>query len=485
MTRILIQLVLIWVLGATARGADGGSRGEIDMGIFSTTCADLEVRLRPQVDYLNTYVTNIQFTIKWKTGTVDLINESSAFGIEQQGPTIVYNDTNYAVYVTVEGTLVNWTAGEEYTVLSLSHDELGTGTESFLIADDAWTAANNGVPFVEVMGFDNTGILYHQALNVYAGSCETNMKVFLQGPYDPVSGGMIAHINNEGHLPLAHPYAGAPWNYTGGEYVSAMPDSVVDWILVELRDGNDETVVIEKKAGLLLENGRVVDTGFNRGILFDSLYADSTYYVAVWQRNHLPVMTGEAIPLPNVANPHDFTDLSAYQPYGHNNPYPAVIELQPAGSGVYGMVAGDVTANGELKYVGAGNDRDPIAQLIITQTGEPLLQNITMGYYVEDVNLNDTVKYIGVRNDRDLIIANIVTLTGSFLLTTSYYSPVPGAYTPPKAFLPGHVGKLNSFERNFLSGKRNLPSLLRDESLRQKILHRQVEHTRIKKLINH
>jgi hypothetical protein len=478
-------LALIGVLGATARGADEGSRGEIDMGIFSATCADLEVRLKPQVDYLNTYVTNIQFTIKWKTGTVDLINESSAFGIEKQGPTIVYNDTNYAVYVTVEGTLISWTAGEEHTVLYLSHNETGTGAESFFIADDEWTAANNGVPFVEIMGFDNTGILYHQALNVYAGSCETRMKAFLQGPYDPATGRMFTHINDEGHLPLAHPYGVAPWNYTGGEYVAAMPDSVVDWVLVELRDGDDETVVIEKKAGLLLDNGHIVDTSFSRGILFDSLFADSMYYVAVWQRNHMPVMTGEAIPLPNVANPHDFTDLSAYQPYGHNNPYPAVIELQPAGSGVYGMVAGDVTANGELKYVGAGNDRDPIAQLIIIQTGEPLLQNITMGYYVEDVNMNDTVKYIGVRNDRDLIIANIITLTGSFLLTTCYYSPVPGAYIPPKILFPGHPGMPNSYKQYFISRKIDLSALLRDETILQAILQRQVGPTRIKKLINH
>ena len=401
---------------------------EIDIGLFNTTCANFEVRARPHDDHISTSLTNIQFTIKWKAGTVDISNIESDFDLEPQGPATVFNDTNYLVFATVTGTGINWNAEQEYTILTFRHTENGTDSTDFYIGDDSWTAANNGVYYIEILGIDKTGDIYHYAQNVYLGSCEVWIKVWLQGPYNQTVPDMFTHINDQGDLPAVQPYNLPPWNYSGSETVLNMPDTVVDWILVELRDGTDETVVVDKRAGLLLSNGYIIDTNLTDGLRFDSLYANSGYYIAVWHRNHMPVMSGNTILLPNPDSAYDFTEVIHTQPYRHNDPYPAIIELEPSGSGNWGMIAGDVNSNGELKYVGVNNDRDFIAARIVQQTGQPFLHNVAFGYYDEDVNMNDTIRYIGIRNDRDIIIANLVELTGSILLTSVYQSVVPGAY---------------------------------------------------------
>lgn len=64
-----------------------------------------------------------------------------------------------------------------------------------------------------------------------------NIKVNLQGAYNPLTGGMtIAALNNLGYIPLSQPYSGTPWNYTGTESVVSIPNvNIVDWILIELR----------------------------------------------------------------------------------------------------------------------------------------------------------------------------------------------------------------------------------------------------------
>ena len=144
-------------------------------------------------------------------------------------------------------------------------------------------------------------------------------------------------INLAGNLPNNHPYNTAPWNYTGTESLTVFPDSIVDWILVELRDKTDESLVIEKRAGLLSQSGIVMDTNLSRGLNFPLLSGLDTFYIVVKHRNHMPVMSGEPVSLPNLGAPYDFTEIAITQPYMHNDPLPAILELNPSGNGIYGM----------------------------------------------------------------------------------------------------------------------------------------------------
>jgi len=401
----------------------------VDIGIFETTCADFEVRLLPKIDITDAYLTNLVFTIKWPENTVNLIDINSTY-VAQQGPVQQSGGYNYAIFVGVPFfTNLNWTAGTEYVVMTFSHDESGNGTCTIEIGDDAFTAANNADYYFELLGQDMTGDIYHNAENVYLGPCDAQIKAFLNGPYNAGTGMMDNTLYTALQIPLTQPYNVAPWSYSGTESVVSIPADVVDWVLVELRSGPLETDLFERKAAFIMKDGSIRKyDDVSRGVKFNDIVVGDSYYLVVWHRNHMPVMSGAAVALPN-ATVYDFTDYTTTTPYGHPLKVQIEMPLPNPTSGIYGLIAGDVNANGELKYSGAGNDRGLIIAKIVTVTGSPLLTNwITNGYWMEDVNLNNEVKYVGAANDREYIVQNLNYLTGLPYLHLFYQCLVPGAY---------------------------------------------------------
>jgi hypothetical protein len=75
--------------------------------------------------------------------------------------------------------------------------------------------------------------------------------------------------------------------------------------------------------------------------------------------------------------------------------------------------AGDATFNGELKYTGSGNDRDPV----LVTVGGSTPNNTVNGYFRTDVNMDGIVKYTGASNDRDPILVNVGGTTPSNVRT--------------------------------------------------------------------
>ncbi len=56
-----------------------------------------------------------------------------------------------------------------------------------------------------------------------------NLKAFLEGPFN--GSVMNTALNPQNLIPLSQPYNGSPWNYTGTEQVSSIPNgNVVDWV---------------------------------------------------------------------------------------------------------------------------------------------------------------------------------------------------------------------------------------------------------------
>ncbi len=403
-----------------------GSCGKVDAGLFNTSCGNFELRLKPHADFPANTLTNIQFTLSWPANTVNLLNFSTAYDIQQQGPVQQANGFNYAVFVSASSIPVNWTAETEYTVLSFSHDHSGNGYAEFSVDESAWSAANNGTYYLEFLGQDYTGLVYQDAQNCYLGSCgKVEVKVLLQGPWDASAGLMSNSLSISGNLPLVQTFAMAPWNYPGTEHLSSFPDYIVDWVLVELHDKTNPALTVERKAGLLSRNGDILDTDLSSGLSFTSLVNPSDYYIVIRHRNHMPVMSGLPVSLPNPGQPYDFTGLSLTQPYLHNNPLPAELELDPPGSGIYGMIAGDVNSDNRLMYLGLNNDRAPILSRILDVSGQSSLNAFITGYYKEDITLDNKVIYLGTANDRGLILSNLLRLTGSSDLNAVYYSLVP------------------------------------------------------------
>jgi len=69
------------------------------------------------------------------------------------------------------------------------------------------------------------------------------------------------------------------------------------------------------------------------------------------------------------------------------------------GSGVFGMIGGDVNQNGTSRFNGASNDKLAIASSIGG--------SVVTGYRIEDVNMNGTARFNGASNDKLAIVGFI------------------------------------------------------------------------------
>ncbi|HPI87538.1 MAG TPA: T9SS type A sorting domain-containing protein, partial [Bacteroidales bacterium] len=295
--------------------------------------------------------------------------------------------------------------------------------------------------------------IYGFAEDVYTATCDMPLdaKVFLQGPYDMYTDLMktdLAGVIPTGAYPAGRqPFTGNPWLYNGTENLGSVPAGMVDWVLVELRTGTGAGTMAYRQAGLLFSDGTIRSAADPaKDIFFASdptdLMPNSDFYIVVYHRNHMPVMSGAPVNIPNSAM-LNLTDLT--QAYGY---IPASAVEQPLitlETGVYGMIAGDhygaIPAgegwsyfdypDGWLYYSGNPNDRDPILAGIVSVTGLPYINGVINNvYFKEDLTMNRQVKYSGSGNDPRLIIQNLIELKGSNVLTNFYESKVPGWAIP-------------------------------------------------------
>ncbi len=128
-------------------------------------------------------------------------------------------------------------------------------------------------------------------------------KVFLQGPLSGAT--MMDDLRVAGLLPMSEPYSAAGYSFSGCSSASATTPTVlavtgakavIDWVVVEVRDGGTGTTVLASRAALLLADGSVVDSDGVSAVTFAGVAA-GTYHVAIRHRNHLAVMTNTAVSL--------------------------------------------------------------------------------------------------------------------------------------------------------------------------------------------
>jgi len=146
-------------------------------------------------------------------------------------------------------------------------------------------------------------------------------------------------------IPLSQPYNTAPWNYAGTESVAAIPANVVDWVLVELRDADvasnatpATTLPGWPKAMFLRNDGKIIDLNGNLPKIGDPTISNNLF-VVVRHRNHLDVLSNTGTSIMDYFRIYDFS-TGINQAYGGSAGYK---QLSPS---VYGMVQGDVTADG-------------------------------------------------------------------------------------------------------------------------------------------
>lgn len=221
---------------------------------------------------------------------------------------------------------------------------------------------------------------------------------FLEGAYQGGTFPMKDQLRAQGLVPLEEPYTAMgfpsdPVPPTNPLVLSwTLSNAVVDWVLVELRDATDPSVVLARRPGLLKVSGAV--TGADGVSASAFALPAGQYHVALRHRNHLGVMTATPITLGSSPIPIDLRTAST-PTFG--------TDARKADDDVMLLWSGNSNGDAVMKYVGAENDRDPI----LSRIGGTVPTATTDGYWPEDVNMDGVVKYVGANNDRDPILQNI------------------------------------------------------------------------------
>jgi uncharacterized protein (TIGR02145 family) len=168
-----------------------------------------------------------------------------------------------------------------------------------------------------------------------------NLRVFLEGPFNGTT--MNTTLNVQNLIPLIQPYNVAPWNYTGTEQVSSIPNaSIVDWVLIELREtiGDAATAtqdkMINRQAAFIKSDGSIVGIDGSSMTTYNGIVSGNLY-VVIWHRNHLAIMSSGALTNNGGVYAWDFTVQLGK----------AYLDGQKLiGTNVFGMAGGDSDANG-------------------------------------------------------------------------------------------------------------------------------------------
>ncbi len=221
------------------------------------------------------------YAIHWEEG---ILMESNFNNLKTTGPILVkHASADYA-------TLANWQSAPEgfdadsynVDVTFVSSTDLHiiitavplNGTTLASVTEDIDGETRGTPPFIgadEPLGID------------------VNIKVYLEGPYNGTNNNMNVNLI----LPTTSPYSADPETVTSIPFISG--NEVVDWVLVELRDKNNSSTVLESQSAFILQDGTIVDLDGTNPVHF-TLPTDD-YFIAVKHRNHLGIMSATAISL--------------------------------------------------------------------------------------------------------------------------------------------------------------------------------------------
>ncbi len=170
--------------------------------------------------------------------------------------------------------------------------------------------------------------------------------ILLEGVYNTSISQMNTDLRTKNLLPLQQPYNTNPWNYAGTEVMNnlnAFPFNTVDWVLVEVRDANNISTIVEQRAALLQADGTLVDAShLTQGLRLYNLVDGNDYYLVIRHRNHVDVMSANVVTA-NANNnniSYDFTQSS--------NVMGTITQVHDLGSGIYGLIAADFNGDGVI-----------------------------------------------------------------------------------------------------------------------------------------
>lgn len=185
-----------------------------------------------------------------------------------------------------------------------------------------------------------------------------NAKLILQGAYNLATGRMDTTLRTNSYIPKnSHPYNNSSVNYNGLERVIFYPDSIVDWVAVELRDSANPSLVVGRRAAFVKKSGLLVEIDPIKAGASEIIFPDvspGSYYIVIRHRNHLAIMSSQTVQLSKSSTLYDFT-VSQSRAYT-TGPDPMVL----LSGSKYAMIAGDCDGSGFIDvddFTGVDNGR--------------------------------------------------------------------------------------------------------------------------------
>ena len=275
-------------------------------------------------------------------------------------PSTLISAAYYLTYTIGQGDCL---VSESHQMLVLSNNSASWNTVDLFVCDlpldlntlvtgDAngvWsgTSISNGFFYPNIAAAGEHDITY----TVGEGSCavsETHtiivnecsvsfdLKVFLQAA-DIGDNQMNNNLVLNNFLPNEQPYNIAPYNYEGTENVEFLPTNATDWLLVELYNASNNSILEAQQAAILLQDGTVMSANGNLTLTYEGVLPTENYYIVVRHRNHLDVMSATAVDFNNTTS-YDFTTAET-QALGN-------MQLVETENGMFAMRAGDIDGDG-------------------------------------------------------------------------------------------------------------------------------------------
>ena len=290
-----------------------------------------------------------------------------------------------------------------------------TGTRVIFASD--WSGAEDGQS-VDTYVVELPSYSYTNVENMVS----VEIRVMLSGAVTGANTMMNDDLRTANLVPTTEPYLDLDYfNHTGsggGEQMNEAllnetgEKAIIDWVLIELSDANNPANRIETKSALLLRDGSIVDK--NGSPLLEFPVADGNYHIAVRHRNHLGIMTQDAVALSSAYTLVDFRNGST-PTHGSN----AQKQLE---SGMFGMWSGDVNSDGQIVFQGIGNDPNSVFFKVLN---DPNNTNgnasiVINGYLPEDVDLSGKTIFQGGNNDLNKIFFDILVHPENTSLSLNY-----------------------------------------------------------------
>ncbi len=372
--------------------------------------------------YLNTsgcvHTQTLNLTVNYSSADTTTATACDAYTWSSNGQTYTTSGTYVHTFLNASGCVYTQTLNLSLGYTTYSTQNV-TGLGSYQWSVNGTTYTQSGVYTHTLQNASGCDSILSLNLTINQG-VNLSLKAFLGGAYDPQTGLMYDSLRNKQLIPLTELYSMPPFNrpqvlFAGGETVSPLllsstgPDAIVDWVYIEVRSGANAHQIIATKRALIQRDGDVVDTNGSTSIFLPGL-ATGQYFISLKHRNHLGIMTANAITLNLVPELINFTQPS--YPVWVNAMITANPPRKISGSAAL-MITGDANFNKNVRYNGLNNDKAAVLAVV----GVATPNNVVNGYRPEDVNMDGQVKYNNLNNDRSFIGVQIGVANPNLILS--------------------------------------------------------------------